>query len=84
VENTERVTQWCHACSQADTHPRHHHYDGAGRLVSKHIDCCARQGCPDGSCYQVLSEASNARGDALTAHMENRAHKAQEAKASRG
>jgi hypothetical protein len=77
TENGSRRLQWAHCCSTADHHPRHTHVDETGQIVSKHMDCCATDGCPDGSCNKTLQEVGDKRGDDLVAHLEARA-KAQE------
>jgi hypothetical protein len=33
--------------------------------VQKHIDCCAEDGCPTGSCNQFVNESKGAKGAAL-------------------
>jgi hypothetical protein len=74
---TGRTLQWAHCCRTADDHPRHHHYDDNGVLMSKHIDCCAKDGCPDGSCPVALEESNNAQGQELIHHLERRALEAE-------
>lgn len=48
-----RTASECDACGVTDTLPRHHVMvptaDGPA-IVSRHIACCAENGCPDGSC----------------------------------
>ncbi len=77
TENGERALQWCFTCRQADDHPRHHHYDDSGQLVSRHIDCCVQEGCPDLSCHALLMTAGDKRGAELVAHVEALALQAQ-------
>lgn len=31
----------------------------------KHMDCCAADGCPDGSCTDIVADADGAQGDEL-------------------
>lgn len=38
-------------------------------LIAKHMDCCAADGCPDGSCDKVVAEAQGRQGDSLVAHL---------------
>lgn len=50
-----RVASACDDCGVTDDLPRHH-VAGEGLLViSRHFACCARAGCPDGSCDQILA-----------------------------
>ncbi len=45
--------RFCPSCRQADNHPRHTWF-GDPDDVAKHIDCCAADGCPDGSCTVLV------------------------------
>lgn len=38
-------------------------------LVMKHMDCCAEDGCPDGTCDALLGDAGDKRGDDLVAFL---------------
>ena len=54
----QRAQRECEACHQVDDLPHHQvAVPGDGGLVveSRHFACCARAGCPDGSCNQILN-----------------------------
>lgn len=36
---------------------------------TKHLDCCAADGCPDGSCNQIVAAAGDAKGAKLVKHL---------------
>jgi hypothetical protein len=38
-----------------------------GYVLTKHMDCCAEDGCPDGSCDTILAEQGDKRGLDLAA-----------------
>jgi hypothetical protein len=68
-----RVDQPCHSCGKWDKDPRHHHLaaDPAGGFVDRimHIDCCAGEGCPDGSCNVIMEQSNQAHGEDLIRHV---------------
>ena len=37
--------------------------------VVKHMDCCAADGCPDGSCTTIVQESGGKKGSALTTYL---------------
>ncbi len=37
--------------------------------VMKHMDCCSADGCPDGTCDEVIRAAGNKKGNALVKHL---------------
>jgi len=40
----------CDVCHVTDDQPRHIHDAGHGATQIRHIGCCARTGCPSGTC----------------------------------
>lgn len=55
-----RVQRECDDCHQVDDLPHHQVVvpeDGGLTVVSRHMKCCVRRGCPDGSCYTILTGA---------------------------
>ncbi len=40
-----------------------------GFVLTKHMDCCEADGCPDGSCTEVRQGAEDKKGDDLVAHL---------------
>jgi hypothetical protein len=58
----------CDACWQSDEHPHHVHGLPNGSTQSRHMDCCAAAGCPDGSCLEVLARTPE-RGVALREYL---------------
>lgn len=72
----QRSTGVCETCRNEDDHPRHHHY-ADGRWTSRHMDCCAQAGCPDGSCGRIMAESGRAKGAALIAHLVGKGKKGQ-------
>lgn len=51
----------CDVCGQVDTGPRHITATVSGENLApdtcRHFACCARAGCPDGSCNVIMAEA---------------------------
>lgn len=64
-----RPRRFCDICTQADDHPRHVVVLEDGSTQTRHLDCCADSGCPDGSCVQVREGAEDLRGAALLEHL---------------
>lgn len=66
-----RLIHFCEAadCRQADDHPRHHAVLANGTVQTRHLDCCAAAGCPDGSCNVIIDHAGDKRGGDLLAHI---------------
>jgi hypothetical protein len=61
-----RVESYCNGCGQVDDHPKHHtihEADGQVAHQSRHMDCCAADGCAQ--CAATLTEHGNAHGDQL-------------------
>lgn len=67
-QETGRISGQCGECAGEDDHPRHHVF-AQGRWTSRHMDCCAAAGCPDGSCGQIMADSGHAHGAALVAHL---------------
>ena len=65
-----RVERGCESCGQFDDHPRHGHTDAAGVEHLKHLDCCAADGCPTGTCGPQLKGSGGAKGLALVDHIQ--------------
>lgn len=40
-----------------------------GSIVTKHMDCCEADGCPDGSCTEVRKGAEDKKGADLVKHL---------------
>lgn len=40
----ERIPNECESCGRFDDRPKHHVYDGV-RTTTKHLTCCAEDGC---------------------------------------
>lgn len=57
----------CTSCGVTDDGPRHLMWDPAKdpAWTEKHMECCAAEGCPDGSCDKALAAAGGATGDEL-------------------
>lgn len=51
--------RFCPVCKVADDHPRHDIF-GTDPNVAPHMDCCAKSGCPDGSCDVIVWIAASA------------------------
>lgn len=51
----------CDVCGQVDAGPRHITAAVSGENLApdtcRHFRCCARAGCPDGSCDVIMAEA---------------------------
>lgn len=47
----------CHAVDDLGHHQVVVQEDGGLAMHSRHFACCARAGCPDGSCHQILTGA---------------------------
>ena len=55
-----RTLRECDQCHAVDDKGHHQvAVPGAGGLVvvSRHFECCAANGCPDGSCAEILSRS---------------------------
>lgn len=51
-----RAASACDDCGVTDDLPRHHvAVPPRLQVISRHFACCARAGCPDGSCDQILA-----------------------------
>lgn len=62
----------CDVCQTTDDHPRHIHANPDGSTFTRHLDCCAEAGCPDGSCTAIASELDKPlRGAALRKHLKS-------------
>jgi hypothetical protein len=46
----------------------------------RHMDCCAENGCFDGSCGRTLAEAKDRRGNDLVKHLEGKVRTANKAR----
>ena len=76
---TERITRTCDGCSVADTHAHHVQFigiihpitqEGIDLSVSKHIQCCAADGCE--SCATHVEFAPDkAIGDRFNAFLQS-------------
>jgi hypothetical protein len=76
----ERVTRECSKCGQTDDHPHHVQYvafthpatgEGVDLSISKHIDCCAEDGCA--ICSLDMEYApKGAHGATMIEFLENR------------
>jgi hypothetical protein len=74
-------TRTCDKCGQTDTAPRHVQYvafshpvtgEGTDLSVSKHVDCCAEDGCPIcTTTMQAVGEAGVGKDDALRNFLQN-------------
>lgn len=57
-----RALRECDGCHQVDDLGHHQVVvaaaDGSLEVASRHFACCARDGCPDGSCNAILTGAS--------------------------
>lgn len=56
-----RAQRECDECRQIDDLPHHQVVvpeDGGLAVYSRHFACCARRGCPDGSCQTILTGAT--------------------------
>lgn len=60
-----RAESACDECGVVDDLPRHHVMIGDPealpdglRVVSRHFACCARVGCLDGTCDQILAQGA--------------------------
>lgn len=55
-----RAQRECDECHVTDDLPHHQVVvpeDGGLVVHSRHFGCCARLGCPDGSCVQILNRS---------------------------
>jgi len=52
--------RFCPVCAQVDDHPRHDFWLTDPR-VAPHMDCCASQVCPDGSCTILVAELKGSK-----------------------
>ena len=59
--------EYCHSCRVYDKHPRHTHVGNDGSITHKHMDCCALDGCPNGSCADIVRSSAGRQGDQLKA-----------------
>lgn len=59
---TPAPVRFCTLCKQADDHPRHDIW-GTDPNVAPHMDCCASNGCPDGSCDLVTRSKGDKKGN---------------------
>jgi len=53
-----RVQRECDECHEVDDLGHHQvavAVDGGLAVTSRHFECCASHGCPDGSCVQILN-----------------------------
>jgi len=54
------VLRQCGVCHVSDTGPMHIAATVTGVVVfDRHFACCARVGCPDGSCDAIMAEAGS-------------------------
>jgi hypothetical protein len=83
----ERETRTCSKCGQEDNHPHHTQYvaflhpvtgEGVDLSVSKHVDCCAEDGCPICSVDMEFAP-SGAHGDTMIEYMVNKPREALQA-----
>lgn len=75
-------TRTCDKCSQTDTDPHHVQYvafshpvtgSGVDLSVTKHVDCCAEDGCPIcTTTMQAVGEAGVGKGGELREFLMNR------------
>ena len=65
---SENPIRFCPICKVADDHPRHD-FNLTDPAVSPHMDCCAANNCPDGSCPVVLKNADGVTGEELRQHI---------------
>lgn len=65
----DRPTRTCDVCGAEDDHPRHVHGLDDGGTQMRHMDCCAKAGCPDGTCDSTVSASGGLTGDALLAYI---------------
>lgn len=63
-----RHVSFCTSCSQADDHPKHR-IALTENALGKHLDCCSSDGCPDGSCTVILSDAKPRAGKGMLDHI---------------
>jgi hypothetical protein len=61
--DSPRAQSACDSCGAVDDRPKHHvaifgpeGSSDAPRGVSRHFTCCSAEGCPDGSCDQILAQ----------------------------
>lgn len=52
--------RFCPVCEQVDDHPRHDFWLTDPK-VAPHLDCCAANGCPDGSCPIIVEMSQGKR-----------------------
>jgi hypothetical protein len=67
-----RIESSCDVCGQLDDHPKVHHGLTGGVWTTRHHDCCAQAGCPDGSdsvCEPLA--ATGKTGADLLDHIQN-------------
>jgi hypothetical protein len=68
----ERAQRGCDECGITDADPRHTTAvmtNGGLTEKTRHMDCCAAAGCPDGSCPDILARSRDARGADLTSYL---------------
>lgn len=46
----------CDVCHVTDDGPRHIHHDPATGDTIRHLDCCAKAGCPTGTCTPTTTK----------------------------
>jgi hypothetical protein len=61
----ERPVRGCDVCGLEDADPRHVVGMDDGTDQTRHLQCCAQVGCPDGSCDTLMAEAGDISGDEL-------------------
>lgn len=69
---SHRPERYCESCRAYDTHPRHVCGTPSGAVIYKHMDCCHNDGCPDGSCTEIVRDSGGVRGSGLVAFLEAR------------
>lgn len=55
-----RAQRECDECHETDDLPHHQvvvQDEGGLRMVSRHFECCAARGCPDGTCARAQTGA---------------------------
>lgn len=65
----ERPVRGCDICGIEDTDPRHVHGLDDGGTQTRHMDCCAATGCPDGTCDHIVADSGDLHGDELVAYL---------------
>lgn len=64
-----RIDTPCHVCGVFDKAPRHRVMQADGTVSIKHMDCCAADGCVDGSCNSILAACGNLQNDELVTYV---------------